>query len=208
MPSQYLRFGNSLAATSIGKMPSFVAMYFGNGFLATISLTTSINCGPSCGLHSIVTFSLPAIMASKAPLTPSMEIMMMSLPGFLPAASIAWIAPIAISSLCANRTWILSSAFRKADDKIQVLFAHNDDMAIGAIQAIEAAGKKPGKDIIIISMDGVKGAFEAMMAGKLNVTIECNPQLGPQLMDVVKDIVAKKPLPKYIATKEGVFPME
>jgi simple sugar transport system substrate-binding protein len=99
-------------------------------------------------------------------------------------------------------------AFLKADDKIQVLYAHNDDMAIGAIQAIEAAGKKPGKDIIIIGVDAVKGAFEAMMAGKMNVTVECNPQLGPQLMDVVKDIVAKKPLPKYIATKEGVFPME
>ena len=81
-------------------------------------------------------------------------------------------------------------------------------MAIGAIQAIEAAGKKPGSDIIIVSVDAVKGAFEAMMAGKMNVTIECNPQLGPQLMGIVKDVVAKKELPKYIATKEGVFPME
>ncbi|HEY1406701.1 MAG TPA: ABC transporter substrate-binding protein, partial [Spirochaetota bacterium] len=60
-------------------------------------------------------------------------------------------------------------AFLKADGKkIKVLFAHNDDMAIGAIQAIEEYGMKPGKDIIIVSIDGVKGAFEAMMAGKLN----------------------------------------
>ena len=99
-------------------------------------------------------------------------------------------------------------AFLKTDPNIDVLYAHNDDMAIGAIQAIEAAGKKPGSDIIIVSVDAVKGAFEAMMAGKLNVTIECNPQLGPQLMGIVKDVVAKKELPKYIATKEGVFPME
>ncbi|MBK9218098.1 MAG: ABC transporter substrate-binding protein [Uliginosibacterium sp.] len=99
-------------------------------------------------------------------------------------------------------------AFLKADPKINVLFAHNDDMAIGAIQAIEAAGKKPGKDIIIVSVDAVKGAFEAMMAGKMNVSVECNPQLGPQLMQIVKDIVAGKSLPRRINTEEGVFPME
>ena len=100
-------------------------------------------------------------------------------------------------------------AFLKADAKrIDVLFAHNDDMAIGAIQAIEEAGLKPGKDILIISIDGVKGAFEAMMAGKLNVSVECSPLLGPQLMAAVKDVVAGKPLPKRIITQESVFPME
>jgi ABC-type sugar transport system substrate-binding protein len=100
-------------------------------------------------------------------------------------------------------------AFLKAEGKkINVLYAHNDDMAIGAIQAIEEAGLKPGKDIIIISVDGVKGAFEAMMAGKLNVSVECSPLLGPQLMQAVKDLKAGKSIPKRIITQEGVFPME
>jgi simple sugar transport system substrate-binding protein len=100
-------------------------------------------------------------------------------------------------------------AFLKAEGKkINVLYAHNDDMAIGAIQAIEEAGMKPGKDIIIISVDGVKGAFEAMMAGKLNVSVECSPLLGPQLMSVVKDIKAGKSVPKRIVTQESIFPME
>ena len=99
-------------------------------------------------------------------------------------------------------------AFLKTDKNIHVLYAHNDDMAIGAIQAIEAAGIKPGKDIIIISIDAVKGAFEAMMAGKLNVSVECNPLLGPQLMDIVKDVKAGKQLPKRINTEESIFPME
>jgi ABC-type sugar transport system substrate-binding protein len=100
-------------------------------------------------------------------------------------------------------------AFLKAQGKnINVLYAHNDDMAIGAIQAIEEAGLKPGKDILIISIDGVKGAFEAMMAGKLNVTIECNPLLGPQLMQAARDVVAGKALPKRITTVEGIFPAE
>jgi simple sugar transport system substrate-binding protein len=100
-------------------------------------------------------------------------------------------------------------AFLKAEGKkINVLYAHNDDMAIGAIQAIEEAGLKPGKDIIVISIDGVKGAFEAMIAGKLNVTVECNPLLGPQLMQIAKDVVAGKPVPKRVVTQEGVFPAE
>ncbi|MET0542935.1 MAG: ABC transporter substrate-binding protein [Variovorax sp.] len=100
-------------------------------------------------------------------------------------------------------------AFLKADGKkINVLYAHNDDMAIGAIQAIEEAGMKPAKDITIISIDAVKGAFEAMIAGKLNVSVECSPLLGPQLMSAVKDIKAGKTLPKRIVTEETIFPME
>ena len=100
-------------------------------------------------------------------------------------------------------------AFLKAEGKrINVLFAHNDDMAIGAIQAIEEAGLKPGTDITIISIDGVKGAFEAMIAGKLNVTVECSPLLGPQLMAAVKDVAAGKSIPKRIVTEESVFPKE
>jgi len=86
--------------------------------------------------------------------------------------------------------------FLKAEGKkINVLFAHNDDMAVGAIQAIEKTGLKPGKDILIISVDAVRVAFEAMLAGKLNVTVECNPLLGPQLMQAAKDVVAGKRLP-------------
>jgi ABC-type sugar transport system substrate-binding protein len=100
-------------------------------------------------------------------------------------------------------------AFLKAEGrKINVLYAHNDDMAIGAIQAIEEAGLKPSKDITVISVDAVKGAFEAMIAGKLDVTVECSPLLGPQLMSAVKSLVAGKTVPKRIVTEEGIFTME
>jgi simple sugar transport system substrate-binding protein len=100
-------------------------------------------------------------------------------------------------------------AFLKAEGKnINVLFSHNDDMAIGAIQAIEEFGLKPGKDIIIVSVDGVRGAFEAMIEGKLNCTVECSPLLGPQFFDAVQAIMTGKKLPKRIVTKEGVFPQE
>ncbi|MBP1203351.1 simple sugar transport system substrate-binding protein [Duganella sp. 1411] len=100
-------------------------------------------------------------------------------------------------------------AFLKAEGKkINVLYAHNDDMAIGAIQAIEEAGMKPGKDILVISIDGVRGAFQAMVAGKMNVTVECNPLFGPQLMQIARDVAANKPVPKRITVQEGVFPAE
>ncbi len=100
-------------------------------------------------------------------------------------------------------------AFLKSEGKkIDVLFAHNDDMALGAIQAIEEYGLAPGKDIIIVSIDAVRGAFEAMLEGKLNCTVECSPLLGPQLFDAVDDLMAGKELPKRIVTNEGVFPAE
>jgi simple sugar transport system substrate-binding protein len=98
-------------------------------------------------------------------------------------------------------------AFIKAEgrQKIDVLFAHNDDMAIGAIQAIEEAGLKPGEDIRIVSIDGVRGAFEAMSAGKLNATVECNPLLGPQLAQLLRDVHAGRPVPRRVVVEEGVF---
>jgi simple sugar transport system substrate-binding protein len=99
-------------------------------------------------------------------------------------------------------------SFLKKGEKIDVLYAHNDDMALGAIQAIKEAGLKPGKDIIIIGVDSVKGAFEAMVAGEMNVTVECSPLLGPQFVDAVKKLAAGESVPKKIWTVEGIFPQE
>jgi galactofuranose transport system substrate-binding protein len=99
-------------------------------------------------------------------------------------------------------------AFAKTYGKqINVVYAHNDDMALGAIQAMEEAGMKPGTDPKVVSFDATKGGFQAMIAGKINVDVECSPLLGPQLMSAVKDIVAGKSLPKRIVTNETVFPM-
>ena len=91
-------------------------------------------------------------------------------------------------------------------DQIKVLYAHNDDMALGAIQAIEEAGKVPGKDIVIISCDGVKEMFKMILAGKANCTVECNPMIGPQLFDVIEAYIKeKKPIPERVESIEGVF---
>jgi galactofuranose transport system substrate-binding protein len=98
-------------------------------------------------------------------------------------------------------------AFLKSPEgkQITALYAHNDDMALGAIQAIEEAGKKPGKEIIIVSVDSVKAAFEAMIEGKLNCTVECNPLIGPQLFDIIEKVAAKQAVPKRVVVEESVF---
>jgi ABC-type sugar transport system substrate-binding protein len=96
-------------------------------------------------------------------------------------------------------------AFLQSNPDINVLYAHNDDMGLGAIQAIEAAGKKPGKDILIVTVDGVKDGFAAMAEGKINAIIECNPLLGPQLMDVVKKVKNGEKVERWVKTKESDF---
>jgi ABC-type sugar transport system substrate-binding protein len=97
-------------------------------------------------------------------------------------------------------------AFLKSEGKkIQALYGHNDDMALGAIQAIEEAGMKPGVDVIVVSIDGVRGAFEAMIAGKLNCTVECNPLLGPMAFDAVEKVLAGETLPKWTVVKDQAF---
>ncbi len=103
---------------------------------------------------------------------------------------------------------MMKDALAVYGNQIQVVYAHNDDMALGAIKAIEEYGLRPGKDILIVSVDATAAAFKAMMAGKLNCTVECNPLLGPQLMQAVKSLLSGRQLPIRIITSEGVFPAE
>jgi galactofuranose transport system substrate-binding protein len=103
---------------------------------------------------------------------------------------------------------IMAEFLRLDGRRIRVLFAHSDTMALGAIEAIEAAGFKPGSDILVISIEGNRMALEAIVAGKLNVTVECSPLLGPQLIDVAKEIVAGRPVPRRVITQESVFTSE
>ena len=99
-------------------------------------------------------------------------------------------------------------SFLQAHKDIDVLYAHNDDMGLGAIQAIEAAGLVPGKDIIIITVDAVRDGMQAAAEGKINFIVECNPLLGPQLMDAVFAVVEGREIPKRIVTEETTFTSE
>ncbi|MFD0899171.1 ABC transporter substrate-binding protein [Actinomadura sediminis] len=99
-------------------------------------------------------------------------------------------------------------ALLKAHKDIDVLYAHNDDMGLGAMQAIEEAGLKPGDDIKIITVDAVKDGMQALVDGKFNFIVECNPLLGGQLMEIVKKVHADEPVERRIVTEETVFDQE
>ncbi|MFA7129817.1 MAG: ABC transporter substrate-binding protein [Sphaerochaeta sp.] len=93
----------------------------------------------------------------------------------------------------------------KAYSDIDVVFAENDNMAFGAIDAIKAVGKVPGKDIIIISFDAVHEAFNKMIAGELNCAVECNPLHGPRVAEIIQTLEAGGKVEKIMYVDEGVF---
>jgi simple sugar transport system substrate-binding protein len=94
----------------------------------------------------------------------------------------------------------------KSIDKIDVLIAQNDDMALGAIDAIKAAGLVPGEDIIIVGCDSVKAAFEAIVAGEMNATIECNPLYGEFVVNCIEALESGETFDKeVIHPEEGVY---
>lgn len=88
---------------------------------------------------------------------------------------------------------------------ITAVYAHNDDMAIGAIQALEAAGRQPGKDVTVVSIDGMSFALEAIRDGKLNCSVECNPLLGPMAFDAVEKVLKGESLPKLMVQQDQLF---
>jgi galactofuranose transport system substrate-binding protein len=92
----------------------------------------------------------------------------------------------------------------KPGTDFQALFIHNDDMGIGAIEALKAAGVKPG-DIKIVSVDGTRGGFQAMVDGWFQADVECNPLLGPQVFDIAAKLKSGQPVERNILTNETVY---
>jgi ABC-type sugar transport system substrate-binding protein len=103
---------------------------------------------------------------------------------------------------------VMDTFMKMYGNTITAVYAHNDDMALGAIQAIKEYGLKPGIDIKIVSVDASHGAFEAMIAGELNATVECNPLLGPQFFDLALKVVNGETVPKWVPSTESIFYQE
>ncbi len=99
--------------------------------------------------------------------------------------------------------FIKSPEWGRASRKI--IYGHNDDMVLGAIQALEEAGINPGTECILIGVDGIADAFEAIAQGKMHCTVECNPLIGPQFYDMVEALVAGKDIPKIVYSIEGTY---
>lgn len=92
----------------------------------------------------------------------------------------------------------------KAGEDFQGIFIHNDDMGIGAIEALKAAGVKPG-DLKIVSVDGTRGGFQAMVDGWFQADVECNPLLGPQVFEMALKLMNGQPVDKQVLTNETVY---
>ena len=103
---------------------------------------------------------------------------------------------------------IMEGYLQKYGADIDLLYAHNDDMALGAIDAIEAAGLVPGVDIQIVSIDAVKDGMQALVDGKINFIVECNPLLGELAAGLVKDVLAEKDVEKAYYVEDQSFNQE
>lgn len=99
---------------------------------------------------------------------------------------------------------VMEAFLKKYGTEIQGVFIHNDDMAIGAIEAMKAAGLKPG-DIKIVSVDGTRGGFQAMIDGWIQADVECNPLLGPQVFELALMLMNGEPIEREILTNETVY---
>lgn len=88
---------------------------------------------------------------------------------------------------------------------ITVVYAHNDEMALGAIQALRSANMNPGKDVIVVSVDGQKSALEAIISGDMNATVECNPRFGPIAFDTLEKFLRGEKIEPKITVPDRFF---
>ncbi len=93
----------------------------------------------------------------------------------------------------------------QANPDANAIYAHNDEMAIGAISALEAAGKVPGKDVIIVSIDGTRDALQAIIDGKMGATVECSPFFGPAAFDTLVKYANGETIPPKIINEDRFF---
>jgi len=100
---------------------------------------------------------------------------------------------------------VMESFLKKHGKTIDILYAHNDDMALGAVQAIEEAGLKPGKDSIIVSIDAIREGVQAVVDGKINCVVECNPLFGPKVYDTVAKVIAGGQVPRKAFNQDQLF---
>jgi galactofuranose transport system substrate-binding protein len=93
----------------------------------------------------------------------------------------------------------------QAHPDANAIYAHNDEMAVGAISALEAAGKTPGKDVTIVSIDGTRDALQAIIDGKMGATVECNPRFGPKAFATLAAYAKGETIPPWVVNEDKFF---
>src|ERR687894_368964 len=96
----------------------------------------------------------------------------------------------------------------QSNPDLTAVYAHNDEMALGAVQAIRDAGKEPGKDIKIVSIDGTEGAVQALAQGQLNGVVESNPRFGPLAFQTVEKFLNGDSIPQKIIISDRIYTPE
>jgi ABC-type sugar transport system substrate-binding protein len=96
----------------------------------------------------------------------------------------------------------------QAHPDVNIVYAHNDEMAIGAIQALEAAGRTPGDDVLVVSIDGTRDALQAIIDGKMGVTVESSPFFGPLACETMKSYAAGEEIEPWIKVEDRIFTAE
>ena len=100
---------------------------------------------------------------------------------------------------------VMEALLKKHGHNFDIVYAHNDDMALGALQAIEEAGLKPGKDVIVLSIDAIREAIQAVADGRISCTVECNPLFGPKVYDLVAKVVAGQKVARMQYNRDELF---
>ena len=100
---------------------------------------------------------------------------------------------------------VMQNLAQSLGPRITAVYAHNDEMALGAIQALKAAGRQPGKDVIVVSVDGQRAALEAIQAGELGATVESNPRFGPLAFETIDKWRRGEPIPPKILLTDRLF---
>ncbi len=93
----------------------------------------------------------------------------------------------------------------QANPEVDAVYAHNDEMALGAIQALIDAGRTPGEDVTIVSVDGTRDALQAIIDGQLGATVESNPRFGPLAFRTIEQFLSGEPIPKKIILEDRFF---
>ena len=100
---------------------------------------------------------------------------------------------------------VMQNIAQSLGPQITAVYAHNDEMALGAIQALKSAGRKPGTDVIVVSVDGQRAALEAIQAGELGATVESNPRFGPLAFDTIEKLRKGEEIPTKIILTDRLF---
>jgi ribose transport system substrate-binding protein len=88
---------------------------------------------------------------------------------------------------------------------VTAVYAENDEMALGAMDALKAAGKTPGKDVLVGSIDGENGALQAIMAGQEGVSVQSNPRMGPDAFKVINDYANGQTIPTWVVLQDNEY---